>query len=205
MPTPDSRVDAYIANAQPFARPILIYLRETIHAAVPGLEETMKWGSPAYLLDGKQLFHTASFNSHCALSIMIKAMAPLLAADGFNNNSGMGNFGKITSLQDLPNTAQLRRYFKTTAKLSQDPATANTTIIKRKPGLPTPPDLARALKQAEHQAAAKNWANFTVAKQRDYIEWITDAKREATRATRLATTLMWVAEGKSRNWKYEKG
>lgn len=203
MSTADPRIDTYIANAEPFAQPILTYLRETIHAAVPNLEETLKWGSPAYLLDGKQLFHTASFKSHCALSIMVKTMAPTLAADGFGDKSGMGEFGKITSLKELPKIAQLFRYFKATAKLSREKPATKTPTASPKPSLPIPADLAAELRKKTHTAAAQTWARFTPGKQRDYIEWIIDAKRDATRVRRLTTTLEWLAEGKVRHWKYQ--
>ena len=48
MPTKDPRVDAYIAQAQPFARPILRHLRKVVHAGCPDVVETMKWRMPHF-------------------------------------------------------------------------------------------------------------------------------------------------------------
>lgn len=207
MPAPasasDPRVDAYIRQARPFAQPILKHLRKTLHATEPGLTETIKWGAPAYELDGKLVCFTASFNAHCSLSFWPKAMEAYLAEQGIGQRPGMGQLGKLTDIKDLPPPAQLKRFVKKAVTFTRSDQPGRPEAATRKPPARTPSDLAAALARSEHAAAKATWDQFTPAKRRDYIEWITTAKREATRAKRLTTTLEWLAEGKPRNWKYQ--
>ena len=67
MAKPDPRVDAYISRSAPFARPILAHLRSLVREALPEVEETLKWSSPAFLLDGKTICLIAGFQKHCCL------------------------------------------------------------------------------------------------------------------------------------------
>jgi uncharacterized protein YdhG (YjbR/CyaY superfamily) len=65
MKNTDPRVDAYIAKAAPFARPILRHLRKLVHEGSPEAEETMKWSMPAFVHRGKILCGMAAFKEHC--------------------------------------------------------------------------------------------------------------------------------------------
>ena len=203
MPTPDPRIDAYVAQAEPFAQPILKHLRTLVHQSVPGLEETIRWRLPTFLHNGQQLCNIGSFKAHCSLVVAPRTMEPILTADGHTGESGMGQFGKITALQDLPSNAQLKRYFQLAAQHISAPPVAKKATVSDKTKIATPPDLTAALKLKQHAKSATTWQSLTPGKQRDYNEWITDAKRDETRARRLATTLEWLAEGKARHWKYE--
>ena len=69
--------------------------------------------------------------------------------------------------------------------------------------MPVPADLAAALKKS--RPAAATWTKFSYTHRKDYLDWIAEAKRDETRARRLATTLAWLAEGKPRHWKYAAG
>ena len=69
-----------------------------------------------------------------------------------------------------------------------------------KPPLKTPAAFATALKK--NRKAQANFDAFPPSHKREYIEWITDAKQEATRERRIDTAVEWIAEGKQRNWKY---
>ena len=73
---------------------------------------------------------------------------------------------------------------------------------KEKKELVVPDILLEAL--AKNDKAAETFNNFPYSKKKDYVEWITEAKAETTRDKRLATTIEWLAEGKARNWKYER-
>ncbi len=201
--TSDPRIDAYIAEAEPFARPILTYLRQLVHFACPEAVETLKWSAPTFTVDGKILCLIASFKSHCALNFWGKPMQEILAADGNKAEGGMGNFGRITAVSELPARAKLIAYLKQAAALHKAGVPARPAAKTRKPALPEPVELSTALQQKSHAAAARTWAAFPPGKRRDYIEWITEAKREETRAKRLTTALEWLAEGKARNWKYK--
>lgn len=197
MSTKDPRVDAYIAAAAPFARPILKSLRQSIHAVCPGVEETMKWSFPHFLHHGI-LCSMAAFKAHCSFGFWKGSLIVGTARAG----EAMGQLGRITALPDLPSQKVLAGWIAQAMKLNEQGTRAPPKSAARpKPDLRTPPDLAAAL--AKSPAARKTFAAFSPSCKREYIEWIVEAKREETRAKRLATTLEWLAQGKKRNWKYE--
>ena len=78
----DPRIDAYIAKAQPFARPILEHVRERVHAVVPDVEEAMKWSMPAYTLDGKIVLDHRRLQSACGAQFLARAGARRRARQG---------------------------------------------------------------------------------------------------------------------------
>jgi uncharacterized protein YdeI (YjbR/CyaY-like superfamily) len=198
MPTIDPRVDAYIASSAEFAQPILAHLRAVVHAACPEVEETMKWSFPHFMYKG-MMCSMASFKAHCALNFW---KAELLMGDQANREA-MGHFGRIASVKDLPSKKILTAYIKHAMKLNDDGVAAPARAKPPAPrALEIPDELSAALKKAP--AARTHFEAFSPSKQRDYAEWIAEAKTEATRARRLEQALEWIAEGKSRNWKYEK-
>lgn len=197
----DKRVDAYIARRAPFARPILEHLREVVHAGAPAVRENIKWGMPSFELGG--LFCSmAAFKTHVTFGFW--NTAPFKAAlrrAGLGGRDAMGHAGRIQSLADLPSRRVLVALVREAAAI-QAKAPAKRAPTSPRPPLRTPADLSAALR-AEPGAAAQFKA-FSPGKRRDYIEWITEAKSAATREKRLATAVEWIAEGKSRNWKYER-
>ncbi len=198
----DPRIDAYIAEAAEFARPILQHLRRLVHQGCPDVEETMKWSMPCFQHAGKILCNFASFKAHCSFGFWHKDMAALTARDGVNPDDAMGQFGRITRRTDLPDDQTLLGYIAQAAKLNESGKPARTKPAARpKAELKVPADLAARLRQNPKAAAA--FENFSPSHRREYLEWITEAKREETRQKRLATTIEWLAEGKKRNWKYE--
>lgn len=114
MPTTDPRVDAYIANAQPFARPILERLRALVHETCPEVEETIKWSSPFFLYRG--LFcHMAAFRQHCAFGFW--KWKQVVGADG--DDGAMGEFGRLATLSDLPPKKVLTGYLRKAMALNE--------------------------------------------------------------------------------------
>jgi hypothetical protein len=196
MPTLDPRIDAYLATVPDFALPILTRLREDVQAACPDVVETIKWSRPHFMLDGKILCGMSALKAHCTFGFWEREGA----VEG--KSGAMGDFGRITSLADLPSRAELRRQIKAHAALLQAGAPrAQKPNRPPKPQLEMPEDFAAAL--AHVKAAQKTYDGFPPSKQRDYLEWVLEAKREDTRAKRIAQAVEWLAEGKSRNWKYE--
>jgi uncharacterized protein YdeI (YjbR/CyaY-like superfamily) len=198
MATKDPRIDAYIAKAPAFAKPILKHLRKVVHAGCPDVEETIKWSMPHFDHKGI-LAGMAAFKQHCAFGFW---KGSLVLDDGrAAEKTAMGSFGCIKSLSDLPNEKTLIGYVKKAAALNEAgiKAPGRTQPKKREP-LAVPPDFAAALKK--NAKARKTFDAFAPSKQRDYLEWVTEAKREETRRERLATSIEWLAEGKARHWKY---
>jgi uncharacterized protein YdeI (YjbR/CyaY-like superfamily) len=198
MGTRDPRVDAYIAKSAEFARPILSHIREVVHAACPDVEETMKWSFPNFMYKG-MLCSMASFKEHCSFGFWKASL--ILEKGSENAEKGMGHFGKLTRVSDLPSKKVLTGYIKKAMQLNDEGVKAPSRVKKKAPKpVVVPEDLETALKK--NKKAAESFAKFSPSHQREYIEWITEAKTEATRTRRLATAIEWMAEGKPRNWKY---
>ena len=196
MPTLDPRIDSYLAGVPAFALPILQRLREDVHAACPDVIETIKWSRPHFMLDGKLLCGMSAFKAHCTFSFWEREGA----TEG--KPGAMGDFGRIESLADLPGRTELRKQIKAAAALLQAGAPrAQKPNREPRAQLDMPADFAAALARAK--VAQQHYEAFPPGKQRDYLEWVLEAKREDTRAKRIAQAVEWLAEGKSRNWKYE--
>jgi len=199
MGTRDPRVDAYIQNAAPFARPILTHLRELVHATIPEVTEEIKWSMPAFTYKGI-LCGFAAFKEHAAFNFWKHS----LIVGGERPDDAMGSFGRITRLSDLPPDEELARLLLEAKRLNDEgirpPKKEKPAESRKEPGVPD--DLVAALET--HPAAMEHFQAFSPSKRKDYIEWITEAKSEATRRKRLDTAIEWIAEGKGRNWKYER-
>jgi uncharacterized protein YdeI (YjbR/CyaY-like superfamily) len=198
------KVDAYIAKAQPFAQPILSHIRELVHKACPEVEEAIKWSMPFFVLRGVILGHMAAFKQHCAIGLWGPEMNAILNEAGLHSENGMGSLGKITSLKDLPADKKMLGYYRQAAELilsGQRTKSLERPAKKPKPALEAPAELSAALKK--NKAAAKVFAGFSPSCQREYSDWITEAKRPETREKRVAQAVEWIAEGKQRNWKYQ--
>jgi uncharacterized protein YdeI (YjbR/CyaY-like superfamily) len=193
----EPRIDTYIAKAQPFARPILEHVRERVHAALPEAEETLKWSMPAYTLGGKIVLITAAFKAHVALNFW---RGQELRGEGANADA-MGQFGKIKSLEELPIDAELDRLIRDAADLAKTAPAPRKAKHEPKPAPELHPAFAAALAKAPKAKAALD--GFPPSARRDYLEWIAEAKQDATRDKRIATAIEWLSEGKRRNWKYE--
>jgi uncharacterized protein YdeI (YjbR/CyaY-like superfamily) len=193
----DPRVDAYIARAQPFARPLLEHVRNRVHAVLPEIEETLKWSMPAYTSGGKIVLITAAFKAHMALNFWRGQELRGDAADA----DAMGQFGKLTSLEDLPPDEELDTLIRKAAELAKSAPAPRKTKHAPKPPPELHPEFAAALAKAPKAKAVLD--GFPPSARRDYFEWISEAKQPATRAKRIATAVEWLSEGKRRHWKYQ--
>lgn len=193
----DPRIDAYIERAAPFAQPILRHVRELVHEACPDVEESIKWGMPSFSHAGGILCGMAAFKQHASFGFWKHA---LVVGEG-EPRDGMGSYGKMTSLDHLPPRKTLLAHVRKAMRLNEDGVKSPRRKPATKPAPDTPEDLAAALER--NKAAKAAFAAFPPGCRREYIEWIVEAKREETRAKRLAQAIEWMAEGKRRNWKYE--
>jgi uncharacterized protein YdeI (YjbR/CyaY-like superfamily) len=198
MAARDPRIDAYIAQAAPFARPILTQVRARVHATVQGADETLKWSCPAFTIDGKILLMMAAFKAHAALNFWRGQELRGSKAD----DNAMGQFGKLTSLADLPPDAELDALIAQAAALARTAPAPRQVKHEPKPAAELHPDFAIALDA--NPAAKSTLDGFAPSARRDYLDWVAEAKQDITRAKRIATAVEWLAEGKKRHWKYEK-
>ena len=197
MGTRDKRIDAYIAKSADFAKPILTHIRDTVHEACPDCEETLKWSSPTFMYHG-MLCGMGAFKEHAVFGFWKHEL--LL---GERTGEAMGSFGRLTGVKDLPSKKQLTALIKRAMKLNEDGVTVQRMkVAQPKAEIPMPAALKSAL--AKNKQARTTFEAFSPSHKREYLEWITEAKGEETRARRIATALEWMAEGKPRNWKYMK-
>jgi uncharacterized protein YdeI (YjbR/CyaY-like superfamily) len=197
MASTDKRVDAYIKNSPEFAKPILRHLRALIHATCPDAEETIKWRMPSFMYHGI-LCGMAAFKHHCAFGLF-KHKLVFDDKDKSISAEAMGQFGRITALSELPPDKIIARYIRKGMDLNENGVKLPRTPTKKR-ALTVPSDLSAALKKNKRALAV--FEKFAPSHKREYIEWITDAKRDETRTKRLAQAVEWMAEGKPRNWKY---
>jgi uncharacterized protein YdeI (YjbR/CyaY-like superfamily) len=192
-------IDAYIAKSPAFAKPILIHFRALIHKTCPDVEETIKWSMPFYDYKNNPICMSAAFKEHCAIRFWKTSLIKGIKKE---DAEGMSSFGRITSLKDMPSDKKLIGYIKEAMLLNEK----GIKIAKTKPGkakeLPTPSYFKKAF--AANKKASQEFEKFSPSKKKDYITWLIEAKTEETRAKRMETALEWIAEGKGRNWRYEK-
>ncbi len=202
MAITDPRIDTYIDKAAPFGRPILHHIRQLVHKACPQVEETMKWSFPHFDYKGI-LCSMAAMKQHCSFGFWKASLMgdheKLLNQIG---NTGMGSFGKITSINDLPSDKILVAYIKEAVRLNDEDIKLPPKEKTTKKDIEVPGYITDALNKNKKTQAV--FDNFSPSHKREYIEWIHDAKTEATRNKRIGTMLEWLAEGKSLNWKYQR-
>jgi len=193
----DPRIDQYIAKAAPFAQPILTHVRNRVHAVMPDVEETLKWSAPAFTRDGKILLMMAAFKAHAALNFW---RGQELREDEANADA-MGQFGKLTGIGDLPPDAELDRLIAEAGKFTAAAPAPRKTKHQPKSAAEMHPEFASALAAAPQAKAVLD--GFPPSAQRDYLDWISEAKQDSTRTKRIATAVEWLSEGKRRHWKYQ--
>jgi uncharacterized protein YdeI (YjbR/CyaY-like superfamily) len=186
-------VDRYIENAAPFAQPILKRLRRAFHAAHPEIGETMKWGAPFFEYKGI-VGSMAAFKSYVRWGFwkgkLMQGGAPRMGET------------KVSEVSELPSDDVLIAWVREAVRLNEDGTKIEKPARKPRPEAEVPADLAAALKKAPK--AAKAFKEFPPSHRREYVQWITEAKQDATRRKRIATAVEWLLEGKPRNWKYMK-
>ena len=198
MPNTSKEVDTYIAKAPEFSRPILTKIRAAFHQGCPELEEKIKWGVPSFEYKG-MMGGMSAFKHYVTFGFWKQS----LMKDPqkiFELDRPMAS-GRLTSVADLPPDKVLVAYVKEAAALNE-----KGIKVERAPRakvaekLPVPADLASALKK--NAKANTTFKSFNNSQRNEYVEWITEAKQEATRTQRISTTIEWLAQGKPRNWKY---
>lgn len=199
----DTRVDTYIEKSADFAKPILNHLRDLIHKASPEINETIKWSFPHFDYKGT-VCSMASFKQHCAFGFWKSTLLPdpenLLNSEV---QSAMGQFGRITSLEDLPSEEVMIEYIRNAVLLNETGVKATPTKKAKAPltELVVPDFFLEAL--SKNPLAQSTFEGFSNSHKKEYLDWFTEAKTEETRQKRIATALLWLSEGKSRNWKYK--
>jgi uncharacterized protein YdeI (YjbR/CyaY-like superfamily) len=201
MPNTSKLIDAYIEKTQPFAKPILIHLRDIVHSACPDVEEKMKWSFPHFDYKGEMLCSMASFKQHAVFGFWkASLMKDKSLMENAATETSMGHLGKLTTLKDLPSDKKLSEWIKEAMKLNDD----GIKIKKAKTGkkeFSVPDILFKAINKNKRAKAV--WDKASYSFQKEYSLWVSGAKSEEIQIKRTETAVEWVAEGKGRNWKYE--
>ncbi|MBS1742495.1 MAG: YdeI/OmpD-associated family protein [Bacteroidetes bacterium] len=197
-------IDNYIDKSAAFAQPILMHLRELVHEVCPDVEEKIKWGFPHFDYKGEMMCSMAAFKQHAVMGFWkASIMKDKSLGNMAKSEQAMGHLGKITSLKDLPSDKKLTSYIKEAMQLNELgiklPARPKST---EKKVLVIPDYFLKAM--AKNKKAKQVFDNFAYSHKKEYVEWITDAKTEATRDKRMKTAIEWIAEGKGRNWQYKR-
>jgi uncharacterized protein YdeI (YjbR/CyaY-like superfamily) len=204
MAIKEKKIDAYIAKSADFAKPILLHIRELVHKACPDVEEKMKWSMPFFDYKGEMLCHMAAFKQHAVMGFWKAVlMKDAVLMENAKSETAMGHLGRIASLKDMPSDKKITGWIKEAMQLNDKgiklPARPKPVAGKE---IAVPDYFTKAL--AKNKKAKQVFENYAYSHKKEYLMWITEAKTEETRNKRMATAFEWMAEGKSRLWKYEK-
>jgi uncharacterized protein YdeI (YjbR/CyaY-like superfamily) len=198
-------VDGYIAKSAAFAQPILEMLRDVVHEGAPGVVEEIKWSRPFFVYKGVILGNLSAFQKHCSFGLWGSEIAGELRQAGVASGEGMGTFGRITAVQDLPARKQMVGYVRLAAKAIDDGVRTKAWVRPRVAKAETMVPEALAIGLEQNKQASTHWSAMTPGCRREYCTWIAEARREDTRTKRVVQAVEWIAQGKARNWKYEQG
>jgi len=202
MAKKEKLIDAYIAKSADFAKPILNHIRELVHKTCPGVEEKMKWSFPHFDYKGEMMCSMAAFKQHAVFGFWkAKLMKDPVLVENAQSEVSMGHLGRLTSVKDLPSDKKMIAWIKEAMALNDK----GIKLVKPKPAPKTALIIPDYFKKAvaKNKKALQTFEAFAYSNKRDYVEWITEAKTEETRNKRLAQAVEWMAEGKSRHWKYK--
>ncbi|GAC1365495.1 MAG: hypothetical protein NVSMB3_14120 [Acidobacteriaceae bacterium] len=201
MGTRDERVDEKIAKAPAFAQPVMRHLRELVHEGCPETEETIKWGMPFFLYRGKMLCSLGVFSKHCSFGFVGPRMREVMREAGMPMEDAAGSLGRLTSLTELPKDEQMLAWIRQAAQIAETATPKRAESREPKAEAEVPEELLEGLRKSE--GAQKIFDGFSASCRREYVEWIVEAKRAETRERRVTQAVEWIAEGKTRNWKYQ--
>lgn len=198
----NTKVDEYIEKSQDFAKPILHYIREIVHAICPDTEEAIKWKFPTFMYKGKILCSMVSFKQYCSLGFWLHdEMKTLKNIETDVEKTNMFSLGKIMKIEDLPSKPLLKKMILEAMELTD----MGVTLKKASPSkteTEVPDYFQNALQH--NKKASEIFIKGSPSFRKEYINWITEAKTEATRNKRMEQAIEWISEGKARNWKYMK-
>jgi uncharacterized protein YdeI (YjbR/CyaY-like superfamily) len=196
------QIDDFIDNAEEFAQPILIYMREIIHEACPHVAESIKWGMPSFDYKGP-LIVMGSFKKHMAINFWKAQLMADPEKVFVKSGESMGTFGKVSLINQLPSREVLLAYIFEAIDLNE--RGIKITKVKKEETvkeLPIPEDFLNTLNS--NPAAMSNFQQMSPSHRKEYINWIIEAKREATRVSRIEKAILQLLEKKSKDWKYIK-
>lgn len=189
-------VDEYLANETQWHAE-LVQLRKILNSTA--LEETVKWGAPCYTVDGKNVVGIGAFKSYFGLWFFQGAL--MSDDDKVLINAQEGKTKGLRQWRMSSKTEIKARAIKAYVKEAIDLQRSGQQIkVDRTKPLVIPPELEQAL--GKSKKAQAGFAKLTKAKQRDYAEYISEAKRAETKKRRLQKIIPMIQRGGGLNDKY---
>ena len=175
-------IDTYIQNAPEFSQEILLHFRKLVHQAIPNVEEQIKWKFPHFVYKKEVICSMAAFSKHCAFSFPKAAlMKDKTLIEKAKTEEAMGHFGKVKTLQDLPSDSKIKGYIKESVSL------IGQKSQKKKPAITIPKLLKKIFE--ENKKAADCFLKMSPSHQKEYINYISEAKKEETQKRRVEKVL----------------
>ncbi|MFB9862360.1 DUF1801 domain-containing protein [Rufibacter immobilis] len=186
----EEKIEAFFANAPAFAQPICAKIRQAIATADPALKPSWKWNAPVYEKAGAGMVCAIGvFKQHVNLSFMQGVLLPdphqLFTSSQDAKAMRSVKFTEASQVQE----PLLVEYLKAATQLK--PGTAAKSAERNTIDLPD--DLKQALTQA---GQLENFEKMAYTHRKEYVRWVTEAKRAETRTSRLQKTVERISEGK---------
>lgn len=194
-------VNKYISNAPISQQKILSKLREIIHKASLDIEEKIRWSHPHFDYMGKGMCFIQALKERVTFGFWFGDKiynSPKLSKEAKAIYETMGN---LTDVSQIPSTKLIIEEIHLAMKLIES-GNRDVKEKKVKPQLVIPDYLSLRFKK--DKTANSSFSKMSPSHQREYVDWIIDAKTDETRENRISTMMSQVKEGKSKNWKYIK-
>lgn len=189
-------VDEFIAQSSHW-QDELVRLRKVLLAT--GLTEEIKWRAPCYTLDGKNIVGIGSFKSYFGLWFfqggLLKDDNNVLVNAQAGKTKAMRQW-RMSSSRDIKSTI-IKRYVKEAIAHSKEGRAIKAD--RRKP-IVVPAELKKAL--AQDKTAAVVFRRLRPGLQREYADYIAEAKQPKTKTRRLQKIVPMIASGIGLNDKY---
>ena len=193
------KIEAYFAKEQPFKEGIGL-LREL--ALKTELIETYKWGIPVYTIDNKNVLGILAFKHHFGIwfynGVFLKDPKKVLENAQEGKTKAMRHW-KFSNIEDIDEAVVLSYFHEA---ISNQKKGLTLAPEKNKPIL-MPPLLEKAL--GNNQALKENYESLSPYKQREYCEYISEAKQEKTKLSRLQKCIPLLEKGMGLHDKYRTG
>lgn len=198
MKSKSTNVIDIIAEMEPWVEELML-LREIILST--GLKEEIKWGGPIYTLDGKNVLAIGGFKNFATIwfhqGVFLSDPAIVLINANEGNTRGLRQW-RFTSMKEIK-PALVKKYVREAIKNAKE---GKEIKPEKKAPLAFPDVFAKAMKKDKALKAA--FEKLTPGKQREYIEYITEAKQEETRMRRIEKSVPIILSGRGLNEKYVK-
>jgi uncharacterized protein YdeI (YjbR/CyaY-like superfamily) len=189
-------VDAYVAGLENWQDEI-VKLRDILRSM--DLEETVKWGAPVYVANGKNIVGLAAFKSHCAIWFFQGALLADQNQVLINAQEGKTKAlrqWRFTNFRDIK-TRWIKNYVREAIELARQGRQIKPDRNQR---LVIPPELKQAL--AKDKKAKVGFEAMTKSCRREYAQHIAEAKREDTKQRRLKKILPMIRSAQGLHDKY---